>query len=800
MTAFGPYAGTEVIDFNRLGTSGLYLITGDTGAGKTTIFDAITFALYGEASGPNREPSMLKSKYADKYAEPGVELVFAYNGKEYTVRRKMEHLRRKLKGDGATLAAAEAELELPDGRTEKKERDVNRKITEILGVNRDQFCQIAMIAQGDFLKILLEETKDRRNHFREIFRTHIYKDFQEKLKAEAQKIEGERNLQKGNLQVHMKRIACPENDPLELEAEKARRGEMLTDQASALVERILEKDTELQGKYGEESRQLEEQIGELNRIIGKAENQKKAKADLETAQKELEEKNGQKKTLEAALEAEKACIPATEKMNADLTVIRDEMQEYAALDRRHGELLAAETKQAGREKEIEGLKVQEKALQKELQMLRDERTELRQAGDRSAELLVEQNRQEARLQELGSLQAELADLPGKKELFRKAQEAYLQAKERADHCRRNAEECRREFNDAQAGILAEGLEEGMRCPVCGSTRHPCKAEKSPYAPSAKEVEMAEADARNAQKRETMASGEAGVEKTKVELAEKSIRQKAEELLGGYDETAAEEQVREKLAEVSGKMRKIGETLKAENTRKARREVLEKIIPEKEKELSGKSDELTEAILAFNREQERIKAERKALKAQKEKMRFPDVKAAQEAAKDLEKKIGERRKALETAQDDFNRCNNDINGLKGRILQAQELLKEDEVRDPEAKTEERNVLMQKKTEADQRKGVVDLRILTNKGVLQSIAAVSETLAALDRKWQWMTALSDTANGTLRGRQRIMFETWVQMAFFDRILRRANVHLMQMSGGKYDLKRREDPDNLRGQSGL
>ena len=122
MTAFGPYAGTETIDFEQLGAKGLYLITGDTGAGKTTIFDGITYALYGAASGPNREPAMLRSKYADEFAEPGVELVFLYNGLKYTVRRTMEHRRRKLRGDGSTAAPAEAVLELPDGRTEKKEK------------------------------------------------------------------------------------------------------------------------------------------------------------------------------------------------------------------------------------------------------------------------------------------------------------------------------------------------------------------------------------------------------------------------------------------------------------------------------------------------------------------------------------------------------------------------------------------------------------------------------------------------------------------------------------------------------
>ena len=313
MTAFGPYAGTETVDFARLGTGGLYLITGDTGAGKTTIFDGITYALYGAASGPNREPSMLRSKYADEFAEPGVELTFDYNGRVYTVRRKMEHLRRRLRGEGATKAPAEAELELPDGRIEKKEKEINRRITEILGVDREQFCRIAMIAQGDFLKILLEETKDRREHFREIFGTGLYRSFQERLKSEAQKAADERNLQKNSLQIHLQRIACPADDPLAPEAEKARRGELLADPSVSLVHRILAQDTALQQAAAEEEKRLEDRIGELNILLGRAQGQQKAREDLEAARKEQAEKTAQEKPLAAALAAEQARIPETEK-------------------------------------------------------------------------------------------------------------------------------------------------------------------------------------------------------------------------------------------------------------------------------------------------------------------------------------------------------------------------------------------------------------------------------------------------------------------------------------------------------
>ena len=171
ISAFGPYAGRTELDMAALGTEGLYLITGDTGAGKTTIFDAITFALYGEASGSSREPAMLRSKYAPPEVPTEVELVFSNQGKTYTVRRNPEYDRPSKRGGGVTTQKAEAELTLPDGRVVTKLREVNAELIGILGVDRRQFSQIAMIAQGDFLKLLLAETRERQAIFREIFKT-----------------------------------------------------------------------------------------------------------------------------------------------------------------------------------------------------------------------------------------------------------------------------------------------------------------------------------------------------------------------------------------------------------------------------------------------------------------------------------------------------------------------------------------------------------------------------------------------------------------------------------------------------
>ncbi len=800
MTAFGPYAGTETIDFERLGGKGLYLITGDTGAGKTTIFDGITYALYGAASGPNREPAMLRSKYADEFAEPGVELVFLYNGLKYTVRRTMEHRRRRLRGDGSTAAPAEAVLELPDGRTEKKEKEINRKITEILGVDRDQFCQIAMIAQGDFLKILLEETKERREHFREIFRTHIFRSFQEKLKSEAQQVAEERNLQKNNLQIHMKRIACPENDPLDLEAEKARKGELLTEQAVSLVNRILEQDTRLHQEIAGEDRKLEERIGELNQQLGRAQSQQRARADLEAAQKEILAKKEQKKALDAALEAEMALVPDTERKAAEHARILEELQEYDRMDRKRYALAEAERKQEAKNAAMEAQRKNIETLTRELEALQEELRGIREAGDRSAEWLVEQERAQARRQALRGLKAELEALAEKRRRLKLAQAEYLKAKENAERCRQEAEAVRAAFNDEQAGILAAGLEEGKPCPVCGAVHHPMKARKSENAPDEASVKRAEKAARDAQKTETDASGKAGEEGTRAEMALKGIREQAEELLGGFDEETAGSLVQGKLAETDGLLGKIGEALKAEAARKMRREAIEKDLPQKEGKLKEITESLTKARLDSSEEKARMEAERKALEEQRGKLRFPDRASAEEASAKLRKTLEERKKTLESARTACEQCAHRMEELKGRISSAENLLKEDEVEHPEEKAAEKAAAEGKRADIRQRRSEVEQRMAANRDVLERIGEASDKLTALDRKWQWMTALSDTANGSLRGKRHVMFETWIQMAFFDRILRRANVHLMQMSGGKYDLKRRETPDDNRGQSGL
>ena len=229
MSAFGPYASRTEIDFEQFGGRGLYLITGDTGAGKTTIFDAIAFALYGEASGEVRRADMFRSKYAKEDVPTLVTFTFDYRGKRYTVNRNPEYMRPKGRGKGYTLQKSEAELIYPDERDPvTKAKEVTRAITQLIGLDRRQFTQIAMIAQGDFQKLLLAGTEERIGIFRQIFKTGIYQKLQEQLKA-AEKIQWRAYEElKRSIHQYMDSILCSEDTPAAEKMRQLRKGKFLS--------------------------------------------------------------------------------------------------------------------------------------------------------------------------------------------------------------------------------------------------------------------------------------------------------------------------------------------------------------------------------------------------------------------------------------------------------------------------------------------------------------------------------------------------------------------------------------------
>ena len=308
ISAFGPYAGEQTIDFERLGSQGLFLITGDTGAGKTTIFDAITFALYGEASGDVRKADMFRSKYAKDDVKTFVRLTFEYANKRYTVERNPEYMRPKGRGTGMTTEKANATLEYPDDREPvTKSREVTRAITELIGLDCRQFTQIAMIAQGDFQKVLFANTEERGKIFRQIFGTDIYRVLQDKLKDAVKKQWKEYDELRRSINQYMEGIVC-ESDSLDEEGTriaekinllKKEKFDGRIEEGISLLEELCKAEESALECLQKKKEALDQQIKNMDELSGKV----RENADRRRL---LEEKQQKLKDLEALLVQAKA--------------------------------------------------------------------------------------------------------------------------------------------------------------------------------------------------------------------------------------------------------------------------------------------------------------------------------------------------------------------------------------------------------------------------------------------------------------------------------------------------------------
>lgn len=341
ISAFGPYAGRTEIDFAMLGDRGLYLITGDTGAGKTTIFDAITFALYGEASGEVREAGMFRSKYAKDDVPTCVELTFTIQGVSYTVVRNPEYQRPKGRGTGFTLQRADAELRFGDGRQPiTKSKDVTRAVTELLGLDYRQFTQIAMIAQGDFQKLLLAGTAERSEIFRQIFHTGLYQELQNRLKEAVKQRMRNYDEIKRSIAQYMEGVAYGDNPVIgqELEGLKKAGFEGKVGRGLELLELILAQDEKKLAGLDEELAGLEDQIEQENHLLGKAEQDRQLKEQLDQQKQALEQVLPELSRTQAVWEETQKSLPEQERLAALIREGREKLGKYKKLEEKQGEL------------------------------------------------------------------------------------------------------------------------------------------------------------------------------------------------------------------------------------------------------------------------------------------------------------------------------------------------------------------------------------------------------------------------------------------------------------------------------
>lgn len=788
ISAFGPYAKQEVLDLDKLGENGLYLITGTTGAGKTSIFDAITYALYDRPSGDVRDDSMLRSKYADENTETYVELEFLCKEKLYKVRRNPEYLRRKTRGEGTTKQTAKAELHLPDGRIiDKSKREVTNAITEIIGIDRDQFLQIAMIAQGDFRKVLLADTEERKKIFRQIFKTHKFEKIQNRIKEEANALSAEFKETKQRLLTYASGICDNgEEESVSLLIEKAKNGELLTSETIQLLIAIIDTDKEKNENLGAQIAVIDGQLERVNSAIGKAEQYAKNLEEYNnkqiSAQRVVDEYDNAKKKLDQ-LTAQKPQIETDEK---EIALIESKLPDYDALDGLQKDVLGLEKNLAESQNRLETAKVKIEGKAQEIEKMKAEQIALSDVAVKNTELAGEKEK----LLDLSEKLQALLHATGK---LARAQEEYQVAMQSAEAMASEYQDLNKRFLDGQAGIMASALVEGVPCPVCGATTHPILAKISDQVPTEDQLKKARAAAEQQSKNAENKSVECAKLRGGIEQLQNGIATQSDVLSDG-------QRVEDAVGQVKDKIAVLQQQISLATARVKRKEELDKILPEEETRLEKWRTVASELLAQSEGEKVAKKEKEKQIAKLILGLVFGSKKQATDKLNALRERVQNGKNAFETAQKQEREQNSILAKLGGEIKALEGVVKTACKVDLTAEKEVKNQLIEKRNALQKEKETVVSRIHANTSCLESIKRTAEESQELEMHHRWMNSLSNTANGGISEKEKISFETYVQMSYFERILRRANVRLQKMTGGQYDLIRRTDELGRRSQVGL
>ena len=804
MSAFGSYAGKNVIDFTGQ-QQGIFLITGDTGAGKTTIFDAITYALYNQTSGGERNGNMMRSQYAQPEAETYVELEFLYRGQTYRVRRNPDYKITKTLKNGKIREQKvphSVELTLPDGTVfPEKKNATDAKIIEILGLTADQFSQIVMIAQGDFLKLLYTKSDERKMIFSKLFRTDIYWKIQENLRRKS--MEMDERIQENDRAFEQEKsriIPLPESEELPLDELVERLRERLKD---ALKEQNLRR------ANVEELNKKITKYEEINKLFRSLEKIRQTGKELEARQAESKERRQQ---IENARKADKVLVAEQQNLRQQQEVEQSaqaiaKMTETLANDQEMFESLKTQLQESEAKQKREAADIQKKMLALEqsfpsYEALQNARSEEQQAkkvwedlGKTSEESFHKKEAGIAALKEQQKQQEQVVEQTKKN-----WEQTSLSASESAKHYEHMYEA----FLKEQAGILAENLSAGCPCPVCGSTVHPDPAKLSDHAVTELEVEQAKKTRAAAEEKRDLAYAAFEAEKTeKQKLAQAVEKEEADFVLA---QTIAKQQ-RKEAEQNYVSLQKIAEQIREKlvypSLAEAKKQyaAMQKALEAAEQEIAKKRQKVSELAEAMNT----LKGQKLAEEENQKTAKKLAVKTEKEYAKLLEKSgfVSEETYHLailpERSRSKLEREEKEYESQCLRQQSEQKLLEKQVSGKTYTDTTELNEQLKAEKQAlkEAEKTYMELHTAyeNDRSVLQNCAVYLEKGKKLESEDQVIKSLSKTANGRLSGSAKIDFETYIQRQYFKQIIHEANKRLLTMSNHQFILKLKEEANTGR-----
>ncbi len=783
ISAFGPYADKTEIDFEKLGKEGLYLISGNTGAGKTTIFDAICYALYGTPSGDMRNGEMMRSSYASPDTQTFVELKFEYADKEYFVKRKPRQGRAKLRGKGTTDEAASAEITMPDGSILSGPDAVSKKIIDILGVDREQFSQISMIAQGDFMKFLRASSADKMGMFQKIFRTENYDKLRNRLREDRKKIESTRKDISSAAVNTAEKAVCEGNESLCIEKQRCLESGVCDALIPALAEDISSTGGDIK-KCDARLKELHLLVSEAGARVARAEELGKVKSALKTALKKIEEESKKAEELEKKLEE-------SEKQKAEIEEIKEKLIKLRSVTGEYEKLKTAETRISGLKKLLEGLKTEKAGLDNAIEgyqeKIRKSRERAKELESVPAKLLkLEQRKEEIKKKksELDKTEALMKSFDKALKVQKKAQEDYSRIRNAYAESSSQYAEKQRLYFDEQAGVLAGLLEEGKPCPVCGSTEHPLKAHMSENAPTREELEELKEENALLEKQVNDAAGKAGTAAAEVRAAEEKYKESFMEVFSLEAGEDAFDMICSKRKELGEMSLEVEESIGALKEQESERKILEKEIPGFENNCEKAKGELSKITGEIGEKKTELGIAEKEEENIKGRLEYDSLEELSSVISQSEKRMSGLGAEVEKAERDYRESEKIISENRAVAQNAEKTLGESENID-EAEEKERALRCESEIrELETRRDALSRRLHQNESVLDDIKKYEEKIEKTDEKLKWLVPLCETADGS---NGKVTIETYVQMEYFERIIRRSNTRFLMMSSGQYEFER-------------
>ena len=734
MNAFGPYAGHETVDFTLLGEHGLFLIAGDTGAGKTTLFDAISFALYGVATGGSKRRTgrSFRSDFAKPQDDTWVELTFSHAGKEYTVRRSPEYQKPGRK----TPCLPDAAMTCEDGRSWTKIETVTAAVEELLGLDAGQFAQVAMIAQGDFLSILRADSKTRAAIFRRIFDTQLYENVAGLLKERRDRVRSA--CQSANdryLQLASQLLFDEQAENAEEYRQNSVHGEALLD----TVEHQLSRDQARLERRQADREQQEALLSDATSRLHSAQTQNEGVRQFAQIQNHLTalherqpewEHNAQKALAARRAQEVRTQQEACQREEKRLVQLKTQLEQHTA------QLAAEQQKLAS----VTPVYQQSLANQQRIEELQLKQQRLLQALP-----LFDQCRQASQM-----LQASEAALAEKLALRRQASETYERLFEA--------------YLADQAGILADTLAEGRPCPVCGSVHHPAPAGHMHSAPDKAQTDRAAQTRDKAEQAASKASQTCAAAREQYE----QLRSRLSEAVGGKEPTAElENQCRQKAEQFQRTIAQLRSQM--EEAQKAMQQ-------------AQNACHAADALLAQSREA--IGRQTLVCRQEQEKWRNAMADAQFDTEQAYLAALMEP-SALRQLESSVQQFRQELASAEAACASLRTLWEGKPLIDIQALTRQAEELRQQGDELQKLLRQLDMRIDRNRHLLPGLRAAVKDVRSGTEEWTILEDLHRTVSGNVVGAQKIPFENYILQYYFRRVIAEANRRLERMSEGRFSL---------------